>query len=117
MTPGGDFSSLVCLLSLLLPELTLLFNEPLRCLRSKKRSKPANSPTAGAEEDDSEVVEEVERGESQQEGSRRVVEAGEEMETEDTEVPGSEAPPPSWRRCLFSGPVWMKSFGSPPPEL
>lgn len=80
----------MCLLGLLLPELTLLFNEPLRRLRSKKRSKPADSPSAGAEEDDSEVVE---RGESQQEGSRRGVEAGEEMETEDTEVPGSEAPP------------------------
>lgn len=55
---------------------------PQRRLRSKKRSNPADSPSAGAKEDDSEVVEEVEQRESQQEGSIGVAEAGDEMETE-----------------------------------
>lgn len=40
----------------------------------------------------------MEQRESQQEGSRGVAEAGEEMETE---VPGSEAPPDPWRRYFF----------------
>lgn len=95
----------------------MLFNESPRRLRSKKRSDPADSPSARAEGDDNEVVEEVEQRESQQEGSTGVAEAGEDMETEDTEVPGSEAHPPPWHRYLFSGPVLMKCCGCLPPQL
>lgn len=70
-----------------------------------------DSPSAGAEEDNNK---EVEQREICQEGSKGVAEEDMDMETEDTEVPGSQAPPPPWCRCLFSGLVWMKCFLLPP---
>lgn len=90
----GDTSRRFLIVCLLLPELKFLFHEPFRRLRRKKRSERPDSPSAGAEEDDNKEAEEVEQRESRQEASRGVAEAEEEMETEDTEVPGSQAPPP-----------------------
>lgn len=74
-------------------ELTVLFNKPFRRLRNKKWGSAADSPPAGAEEAEKEDVEEVEHRESQKEESRSTVGGGEQMETDDCEVPGTEAPP------------------------
>lgn len=70
----------------------MLFNKPFRRLRNKKWADAADSPPAGTEEE-KEDGEEVEHRESQKEESRSRVGGGEQMETDDCEVPGTEAPP------------------------
>lgn len=71
----------------------MLFNKPFRRLRNKKWGDAADSPPAGAEEEENEDGEEVEHRESQKEESRSRVGGGEQMETDDCEVPGTEASP------------------------
>lgn len=71
----------------------MLFNKPFRRPRNKKWGNAADSPAARAEEEEKEDGEEVEQSETHKKESRSRVGGGEQMETDDCEVPGTEAPP------------------------